>query len=188
MADERDERELRDTARLLVRSGFESAEALEETFTEMVRLQMPDTDPSIMARAWLLAAHREWVRDAATWGVPTDHDRLTAAFDECRSHAVTVLAGVGDLAEVRRVVEASTPPLRGVLWFGREAVFDALGTGVLLVGLRHGNGAPVEVEGDPLGAAVAGCLERHGMASRPVVGGLEVATWWQRRPAQVTAA
>ncbi|QCC77212.1 hypothetical protein E2C04_08355 [Nocardioides daphniae] len=93
-----------------------------------------------------------------------------------------MLEGVGDLADVRRVVEASTPPLRGVVWFGRDEVFAALDRGVLTMGLRHGNGAPAAVAGDGLTTAVTGCLARHGLESRPVSGGVEVATWWQRRP------
>ncbi|GGD26652.1 DUF6891 domain-containing protein [Nocardioides daphniae] len=182
MAEERDEKELRETARLLVRSGLVEGPDLEETFTEMVRLQMPGTDAVIMSRAWLHAARREWQREVQGWTVPTDHDRLQSAFEECRSHAVAVLEGVGDLADVRRVVEASTPPLRGVVWFGRDEVFAALDRGVLTMGLRHGNGAPAAVAGDGLTTAVTGCLARHGLESRPVSGGVEVATWWQRRP------
>lgn len=182
MAEERDEMELRETARLLVRAGLDEAPDVEDSFTEMVRLQMPGTDPVVMARAWLHAARREWQRESEAWPGPTDHDRLSAAFDECRSHAVAVLEGTADLADVRRVVEASTPPLRGVAWFGRDEVFAALGRGVLAMGLRHGNGAPAGTEGDGLTAAVIGCLARHGLEARPVPGGVEVSTWWQRRP------
>lgn len=181
MSQERDERELRETARLLVSAGLQTPSELLDRFTEMVRVQMPDTDPVIMGRGWLAAAKRERLAQAASWPDPSDHQRLAAALADCRSHQVEVLEGVDDLVEVRRVVEAAASPLRGVLWFSEQAVFDAIDSGALRAGLRHGTGAPV-IEGDPLARAVVACLSGFGVAAQVVPGGLEVATWWQRRP------
>lgn len=181
MTQDRDERELRETARLLVSAGLEGPVELLDRFVEMVRVQMPDTDPVIMARGWLAAAKRERLSQAQSWPEPTDHQRLWAALEDCREHQVAVLPGVDDLGEVRRVVESATSPLRGVLWFSERSVFEALDAGVLRAGLRHGNGAPVE-EGDHLAVAVSSCLSKFGVRSRSLQGGLEIATWWQRRP------
>lgn len=181
MTQDRDESELRETARLLVSAGLQEPAVLLERFVEMVRVQMPDTDPVIMARGWLAAAKRDRLVQSQAWTNPTDHERLTTALDDCRAHQVAVLPGVDDLAEVRAVVEGAASALRGVLWFSERAVFEAVDSGILRVGLRHGNGAPV-VEGDSLARAVAGCLSGFGVRSRSVPGGLEIATWWQRRP------
>lgn len=183
MSQDRDEAELRDLARLHVRAGLRSPQQQLEAMLEAVGTLMPDTDPRIMARAWLAGAQRELAAEVPTWQVPTDHDRLEAAFAECESHDVCVLRGVDDLGAVRERVESVGRPLRGVLWFGERHVWHAIGHGVLEAGLRHGNGAPVQ-EGDPLVTAVLGCHSRHGLRARWHEGRLEVLVRWQRRPAE----
>lgn len=178
---ERDEAELRDLARLHVRAGLRDADDRLDAMVTATEALMPGTDPRIMARAWLVAAERELVAEAATWQGPTDHDRLVAALDECEQHDVAVLSGVDDLARVRAAVESSPRPLRGVVWFGEQAVWHSVTRGVLELQLRHGTGAPV-VGDDPLAAAVVGCLARHGVRARWQGQHVEADVRWSRRP------
>jgi hypothetical protein len=175
------EADLRDFARVLVQAGLGTAEDRLDELVSAVRAELPDTDAAVLSRAWLVAAERQWREAAADWPAGTDHDRLQAAFAECEMHDLPVLQGVDDLAEVRRRVEASGSALRGVAWFGRRAVWDAIGHGVLAVELRHADGTGV-LEGEHLGRALVTCLERHGLQVRFVGGRVEVATRWQRRP------
>ncbi|MFC6154694.1 DUF6891 domain-containing protein [Nocardioides yefusunii] len=181
MSESRAERDLRDSARLMVRAGLVPETEQEQVFAAMVAELMPDTDPTIMAKGWLLAARREYRTEAAAWTAPTDHDRLRAAMSECQRHDIPVLAGVDDVAEVRNRVEQAPTPLRGIIWFSERAVWDAVLGGRLELGLRHGTGHPVQ-PGDQLAAAVLGCLERHGLQGVVRPGAVDVACSWQRRP------
>ena len=181
MTQGREEQELRDTARLMVRAGLAPAEQQEADLAALVARLMPETDPTVLARAWLHAARRQHAQEAAGWSSPTDHDRLRAAMTECARHGVAVLAGVDDMAVVRARVEGAEPPLRGVTWFSERAVWHAIDHGTLEAGLRHGTGHPVQPD-DPLAVAVLGCMERHGLRARVRPGVLEVSCWWQRRP------
>lgn len=178
---DRDEAELRELARLHVRAGLRSSDEVAAAMVRAIEVQMPGTDPRIMARAWVVAAERELVAEATGWTAPTDHDRFTAALAECREHDVAVLEGVDDLQRVRAAVEESPTPLRGVLWFGEQAVWHAVVHGSLELELRHGNGIPATCE-DPLTVAVLKCLDRHGVDARWHEGRVEARLRWQRRP------
>lgn len=180
MSEGRVERELRDTARLMVRAGLVPADQQEAALVRVVADLMPDTDPTVLTKAWLHAARRQHAQEAAGWVSPTDHDRLRAAMTECARHGVAVLAGVDDMAVVRQRVESADPPLRGVIWFSEQAVWQAIDHGSLEAGLRHGQGHPVQ-PGDELAQAVLGCMERHGLVARVRPGILDVACRWQRR-------
>ena len=186
MPQDRDEAELRDLARLHVRAGLRSPDEQLAAMVEAVGTLMPDTDPQIMARAWLAAAQRELAADARAWETPSDHDRVLAAFAECEQHDVLVLPGVDDLTTVRDRVAAAGRPLRGVLWFGEPQVWHAVSHGRLEMGLRHGNGTLAQGD-EPLVAAVVGCLARHGVRARWHDGHVEALVRWQRRP-EVPAA
>lgn len=181
MAAERDEAELRELARLHVWAGLRSPNDRLAAMVRAVEVQMPGTDPQVMARAWLVAAERELARASGAWVGPTDHDRLSAALGECTEHDVVVLQGVDDLAQVRAAVEAAARPLRGVLWFGEQAVWHAVTDGVLELWLRHGTGAPAAA-GDPLAAAVLACLDRHGVRARWQEDRILAEVRWLRRP------
>lgn len=182
MAAETIEDDLRTFARVLVQSGLGTPEERLADLTEAVLAEMPHTDAGILSRAWLAAADREWRAEAAQWAPGTDHDRTQAAFAECEEHDLPVLAGVEDLAAVRSRTEQAPRPLRGVAWFTRRAVWDAVADGVLEVEVRHPDGRPVD-EGDRVVAALVGCLERHGVRARFHEGRVQVATRWRRRPA-----
>lgn len=175
------EHELRESARLLIRCGLGEEVELEAEFRALVEAQMPGSDAAILARAWWAGARRAWESDADRWPVPADHARWEDALGECRRNDVVVLQGVSSLSEVRASVEDVGRSVRGVLWVTRDAVWHAIDHGVLEVGLRHGNGAPVE-DGDPLSSAVVTVLGRAGLTARCVRGGLHVEMRWQRRP------
>lgn len=180
MVVERDEAELRELARLHVWAGLRSPEERLDAMVQAVEVQMPGTDPRVLARAWLVAAERELARASEAWDVPTDHDRLSAALGECEEHDVLVLRGVDDLAQVRAAVEAAAGPVRGVLWFGEQAVWHAVTAGVLELRLRHGTGAPAAA-GDPLATAVVACLGRHGVRAHWREDRVVAEVRWQRR-------
>ncbi len=178
------ERDLREQARLLVRAGVLDPAAQRAALVDVVRVEMPDTDAEIMSRAWLAAAARDLGDQARSWPEVTDHDRLVGAFEECARNGVPFLVGESDLHAVRMRAEAaavSGTPLRGIGWFDEPAIWQAITSGVLESGLRHGDGRTVEA-GDQLAAAVVGCLAQHGVQARVVEGTLHIATHWQRRP------
>ncbi|PVG82856.1 hypothetical protein DDE18_10900 [Nocardioides gansuensis] len=177
---ERAERELRDFARLQVRAGLLSPEAQYAEVSAAVAAELPHTDASVLARAWLAAARKELDAEAAGWPAVTDHDRLAAVFAECTEHDVPVLQGVEDHWVAKRFLDAADPKPRGVVWFTQPDVWHAIDEGMLEVNLWHGdtaNAAP----GDPLLTAVLSCFERHGLRAHFDEGRIEVAAHWQRR-------
>lgn len=177
----RAEDDLRDFARLQVRSGLLDAQQQHDEVVAAVRAEMPGTDATILARAWLAAAAKARDALAATWPEVTDFDRLQSAFAECESHGVPVLQGVEDRAAVERVLAGCEPRPRGVLRFTRDDVWRAVDHGVLGLDLL-GEGATAVPPGDPLLTAVLGCFGRHGLPARSAEGRMEVAASWQRRP------
>lgn len=177
---ERAERELRAFARLQVRAGLlPEAEQLAEV-REAVAAELPQTDPEILARAWLAAARKELLDEQQTWPVSTDVDRLRAAFMECARHGVKVLAGVEDHWVARRALEEASADLRGVIWFVPMDVWHAVDTPMLEINLWHPTGANA-AEGDPLTTSVLACLARHGLKARFDEGRIEITARWQRR-------
>ena len=181
MTTTRIEDDLRRFARVLVQAGFGSAQDQVAELSDAVHAELPHTDSLILARAWLAAAHQQWCADAAAWGLVTDHDRLLAAISECAAHDLPVLAGVDDIDEVRHHVAASPRAVRGVAWFSRQSVWDAVMEGVLRIDLRHPDGTVVGA-GAPLAEAFTSCLRRHDIPARYVSGRVEAATHWRRRP------
>ena len=181
MAAQTIEDDLRTFARVLVQAGLGTSEERQVELVEAVRAEMPHTDAEILARAWLAAAEREWRAEAGRWAPGTDHDRTQAAFAECEQHDLPVLAGVDDLSAVRARTEQASRPLRGVAWFTRRSVWDAVTEGVLEVEVRHADGRPT-LEADHVVVALVGCLERHGVRARFHEGRVQVATRWCRRP------
>ena len=174
------EEELRDYARLQVRAGLLAPEQQYDEVASAVAAEMPHTDASVLARAWLAAARKELAAEQATWPEVTDHDRLEAAFAESAAHAVPVLQGVEDHWVAQRHLETADPAPRGVAWFTPSDVWHAVDDGMLEVNLWHGDSANV-APGDPLLAAVLGCFDRHGLRARFDEGRIEVAARWQRR-------
>lgn len=179
-SNERAERELRAFARLQLRAGLTSdAEQLQEV-TEAVAAEMPHTDAGIMARGWLAAARKELLAEQQHWPAQTDVDKLRAAFAECRSHGVELLAGVADHWAARALLDERGASLRGVLWFTQPDVWHAIDHGMLEVNLWHSTGANA-APGDVLLDGVLGCLQRHGLSAHFDEGRIEVAARWQRR-------
>ena len=180
MARRSTEDELRDFARLQVRAGLLTPEQQYDEVSAAVAAEMPDTDASVLARAWLAAARKELEREQAEWPATTDHDRLEAAFAECEAHAVPVLRGVEDHWVAKRHLEGADPKPRGVAWFTQPDVWHAIDEGMLEVNLWHGDTANV-APGDALLTAVLSCFERHGLRAHFDEGRIEVTAHWQHR-------
>ncbi|QIX26925.1 hypothetical protein ncot_10155 [Nocardioides sp. JQ2195] len=176
------EEELVDFARLQVRAGLLSPEQMEAEVVEATRAEMPETDASIMARAWLAGARKDLAAEASTWPATTDHDRLQAVFAECSEHGVRVLQGVEDHWKAKESLASdASDGLRGVIWFTQPDVWHAIDEGMLEVNLWHAstaNAAP----GDHLLEAVLSCFSRHGLSARFDEGRIEVSAFWHRRP------
>ena len=180
MARRSTEDDLRDFARLQVRAGLLTPEQQYDEVSSAVAAEMPGTDSSVLARAWLAAARQELEREQARWPAVTDHDRLQDAWAECRDHDVPVLEGVEDHWVAKRHLDAADPRPRGLAWFTAPDVWHAVDEGMLEVNLWHGDTANV-APGDPLLAAVLSCFERHGLRAHFDEGRIEVAAGWQRR-------
>jgi hypothetical protein len=174
------EDELRDFARLQVRAGLLSPEQQYDEVSAAVAAEMPATDASVLARAWLAAARQELEREQSEWPATTDHDRLQAAFAECAAHDVPVLQGVEDHWVAKRHLDEADPAPRGVAWFTAPDVWHAIDDGMLEVNLWHGTTANV-APGDHLLDAVLSCFGRHGLRARFDEGRIEVDVHWQRR-------
>jgi hypothetical protein len=174
------EEELRDYARLQVRSGLlAEAEQLTEV-TEAVAAEMPGIDAAILARAWIAAARQELLAEQATWPATTDVDRLRAAFVECQQHGVKVLAGAEDHWAARKLLDDEGNSLQGVIWFLPTDVWHAIDNPMLELNLWHASGANA-APGDALLDGVLGCLTRHGLSAHFDEGRIEVVARWQRR-------
>lgn len=184
MARRTTEDELRDYTRLQVRAGLLDEAALLDEVISTIKAEMPGTDATILARAWIARARQDLAAVVPSWPTATDHDRLQTAFAECASHGVPVLQGVADhrnaRAELDRLSASGSPP-RGILWFTPPDVWHAVDDGMLEVNLvlaAAANAAP----GDPLLNSVLSCFARHGLSARFDQGRIEVAAHWQRRP------
>jgi hypothetical protein len=180
MARRTPEEELRDYARLQVRSGLLTEAEQIADVSEAVAAEMPGIDAAILARAWLAAARQELLAEQATWPAQTDVDRLRAAFVECRQHGVKVLAGAEDHWAARRLLDNEGATLQGVIWFLPTDVWHAIDNPMLELNLWHASGANA-APGDALLDGVLGCLKRHGLSAHFDEGRIEVAARWQRR-------
>lgn len=176
---DRVEADLRHFARLQVRSGLSSDQRQYDEVVAAVAAEMPRTDASVLARAWLAAAAKELAAQAATWPEVTGFDRLQGALAECAQHGVRVLQGADEQAP--DLTPDTSPAGRGALVVTRAGVWAAVDGGALVLTLLRPDGTPVE-PADPLLTAVLGCLERHGVPARFVDGQIEARSGWQRRP------
>ncbi|WP_156393505.1 MULTISPECIES: DUF6891 domain-containing protein [unclassified Nocardioides] len=176
------EEELVDFARLQVRAGLLSSPDMLAEVVQAIDAEMPGTDATILARAWLAKAGADLRSESGAWPETTDFDRLQAVFAECASHGVRVLQGVADHWAAKAELERDGASLRGILWFTPPDVWHAIDEGMLEVNLWHAstaNAAP----GDHLLDAVLSCFSRHGLTARFDEGRIEVTAFWQRRPA-----
>lgn len=175
------EDDLRDFARLQVRAGLGDPDQQLAEVIEATRAEMPHTDASILARAWLAAARHEVAALAATWEQVTEFDRLQAAFAECDEHSLPVLQGVQGDAEARAGLAAASGPVRGVIWFTPGDVWHAVDHRVLELHLWRPDGSDAP-PGDHLTTLVTSCLERHGLTARSTGDRVQVSVRWERRP------
>ncbi|CAM3217945.1 hypothetical protein NODU109028_04220 [Nocardioides dubius] len=181
MKKQRIQQELRDLARLLLLSGLDEPAAMRAELAEAIRSDLPEVvDAERQAEEWLADARRDAATDPLP--VPSDDDRLAAAFAECRRAGLAVLIGVEDHWSAKRELEraeAAGLGLRGVLWFTRADVWHSIDAGMLEVNLWHSttaNAAP----GDALLDEVVAILARHGLRAHFDEGRIEVAARWRR--------
>ncbi len=181
----RQEEELRDLARLLVRSGLGTPATRLRQLAEAVVISLPHQEGEVLARAWLTAAERAAQTEQDKWPARTDHDQLADVFDECEAHGVRVLRGIDDHWQAKAELERlggthRDQPLRGILWFTQTDVWHAIDAGMLEVNLWHSTTANA-TPGDHLLQAVLGCFGRHGLDAHFDEGRIEVAAHWRRR-------
>lgn len=181
MKKQRIQQELRDLARLLLLSGLDAPAAMRDELAAAIAADLPDVDdPRAQAEEWLAEARRQAAAEPTA--VPSDDDRLTAAFAECRQLGLAVLIGVEDHWSAKAELEqarATGRGVRGVLWFTRADVWHSIDAGMLEVNLWHSttaNAAP----GDALLDEVIAVLVRHGLRARFDEGRIEVAATWRR--------
>jgi hypothetical protein len=174
---------VRDFARVQVRAGLLDDDAVLREVTEAVADEEFTADPAGVAAELVRAARLELAADQQTWDVPTDHDRLVAAFDALADADVVVLQGIEDhwtaAAELRRRAAEGRPPL-GVAWFTAPDVWHAVDHGMLELNVWHGDSANV-APGEPLLDLVVDTLARHGLAAHFDEGRIEISASWHRR-------
>lgn len=173
--------EIRGFARLLVRS---SIRADDEQLAELVaacRDELPHLPAEPIARAFWLAARKDWLGEAAGWPEETNYDRLVGAFAECRGNGVLVRGVAGESLDPAAALLAEHQPERGLLWFTERDIAAALDRPVLSMTLIHTDGRPVDAASG-LTRAVTGCIERRGVPARFHEGRIQAAALWQRRP------
>ena len=170
-----------DFARLQVRAGLLTSSQMLAEMIEAIEAEMPDTDATILARAWLAAAAKQLAAESATWPEETDHTRLQSTFAECDAHGVRVLQGISDHWSAKAELDRADADLRGVMWFTAPDVWHAIDHGMLEVNLWHSSSANA-APGDALVGSVLSCFSRHGLAARFDEGRIEVSAFWQRRP------
>ncbi|HET8560693.1 MAG TPA: hypothetical protein VFL69_09265 [Marmoricola sp.] len=166
----------------LVRSGLLAPDALEAEVTGAVATDHPELPAAETARSWIAEERAAWAADAQAWPVPTDHDRLQAAFARLEQHGIEVLQGCADHWVARDLLRRrGDDPPRGVAWFTPPDVWHAIDEGMLEVNLWHGttaNAAP----GDELLDEAIGCFAAEGLPAHFDEGRIEVSAHWRRRP------
>ena len=167
----------------VVRSGLLDPAELEAEVSGVVATDHPDLPAAETARAWIAEERDAWAREAGSWPVPTEHDRLQGAFTRLEALGVVVLQGCADHWAARDLLRDDGDPdrPRGVAWFTPADVWHAIDDGMLEVNLWHGdtaNAAP----GDALLEEALGCFADEGLAAHFDEGRIEVAAHWQRRP------
>ncbi|MDF2968262.1 MAG: hypothetical protein K0Q93_2040 [Nocardioidaceae bacterium] len=181
---------VRDFARAQVRAGLLDAHAVLQEVTEAVADERITDDPAAMAADLVRAERERLAVDQQSWEVPTDHDRLVAAFDELAGSDVVVLQAIEDhwtaQAELRRRAAEGRPPL-GVAWFTAPDVWHAVDHGMLELNVWHGDSANV-APGEPLLDLVIEVLARHGLAAHFDEGRIEISASWHRRQALAPVA
>ncbi len=176
-----DER-LRDFARVQVRAGLLEPAALLAEVREAVEADLPDAEPDGLARTLVDAARADLLAEQRDWDLPTDHDRLQAAFADLRAADVLVLQAVDDHwvadAELRRRAAAGRPA-RGAVWFTAPDVWHAVDHGMLELNVWHGDTANV-APGEPLLDLVVGTLAAYDLSAHFDEGRVEVGAAWRK--------
>jgi len=177
------QKRVRDFARVQVRAGLLDDSAVLGEVTEAVADERITADPAGMAADLVREARDQLALDEQSWEVPTDHDRLVAAFDELAASDVVVLQGIEDhwtaAAELRRRAAEGRPPL-GVAWFTPPDIWHAVDHGMLELNVWHGDSANV-APGDRLLDLVVDSLGRHGLEAHFDEGRIEIGASWRRR-------
>ncbi len=175
--------ELTTYAWLLARSGHLDRPAMTAEVAQAATQDHGLADADRLAPELVEQALGRVRSEQAAWPVPTDHDRLDAAFAELRAGGVLVLTSIDDhwtaTAELDRCARAGQPAA-GVVWCTAPDVWHAVQHGMLELNLWHADGANA-APGDPLLDLVLGVLHRHGLDAHFDEGRVEAACSWQRR-------
>jgi hypothetical protein len=173
---------VRDFARVQVRAGLLDDDALVREVAAAVEAELPDESAEATARALVTEARTTLLDEQAGWEVPTDHDRLQAAFDDLSQQDVVVLQAVEDHwvadATLRRLDAEGRPP-QGAVWFTPPDVWHAVDHGMLELNVWHPDTANVAL-GEPLLDAVVDALAAHGLGGHFDEGRVEVAAHWRK--------
>ena len=173
---------VRDFARVQVRAGLLDDDALVREVAAAVEAELPDESAEATARALVTEARTTLLDEQAGWEVPTDHDRLQAAFDDLSQRDVVVLQAVEDHwvadATLRRLDAEGRPP-QGAVWFTPPDVWHAVDHGMLELNVWHPDTANVAL-GEPLLDAVVDALAAHGLGGHFDEGRVEVAAHWRK--------
>jgi len=175
--------ELREFARVIVRSGYLDADSARAEIAEAARDDHGVADAAGAAEDLVASELAELRRESADWPAMTDYDRFTEALEELRTRGIVTLPYVDDhwaaTAELERRDELGER-VAGVAWFTPPDVWHAVRHGMLELNLWHGDSANV-APGDDLLDEVLEVLHRHGLAAHFDEGRIEVAVRWQRR-------
>jgi hypothetical protein len=167
---ESDLRDFLESWELELRAGFTAQDQVLETMAERAGdwfTDSADFGPRLVAR---LSAHTETFLEAerareATWAEPTTNDRITAAFEELSARGILAREDSGSSIQDGwgYAGTAATPESRGVCFYHREDVIDAVsGRGLYLaygaLGASNDDEATLA-----LGQEIVAVLETHGV-------------------------
>lgn len=135
---EEDRQYLDQTARNLVRGGYEPLEYIEETLLELAEDStetLSERDLRIEVRSALIRAVTELTQEQASWPALTDYDRLKAAFDTLEDEGIVArenftCCGTCGAAEIGAEIEdfeaQTSRPAKGYVFFHQQDTDSAV--------------------------------------------------------------
>lgn len=135
---EEDRNYLDQTARALVRGGYEPLEYIEESLLDLVEDEtetLSERDLRIEVRNALIRAVADLTRDQASWPVLTDYDRLKAALDTLETEGIVArenftccgTCGSAEIgAEIEDFAAETGRPAKGYVFFHQQDTENAV--------------------------------------------------------------
>lgn len=133
-----DQEYLQQSARTLVRAGYEPLEYIEESLFEMAEDStgaLSERDKRIEVRNALVRAVTELTEEQATWPALTDYDRLKAALDTLETEGIVArenftccgTCGAAEIgAEIEDFTGATGRPAKGYVFFHQQDTESAV--------------------------------------------------------------